>query len=215
MILRTVKSSCAGPGLTARRDTDGPPTGHPEPPRQLFVARSRGLCMDVRQGMPKHTMARQRGGGGGGRGGESKGDDDGGRFESETDFHYMDMDELLGQLEMTMADEQVERGGKGKGRGAGAAGSAGVYSVKFKTFEQNWLEQKAYGTGCTIPALTVWTEIQTVIKGSIAAFETGQPLTLDEYLKVGKRGSKLGEDVGLRRELYEAFKRSHKERNGL
>ena len=92
---------------------------------------------------------------------------------------------------------------------------AGVYSVKFKMFEKNWLEQKAYGTGCTIPALTVWTEIQTVIKGSIAAFETGQPLTLEQYLAVGKRGSKLGDDVGLRTELYEAFKRSHKERNGL
>ena len=98
---------------------------------------------------------------------------------------------------------------------SGAGGDSGVYSVKFKMFEKNWLEQKAYGTGCTIPALTVWTEIQTVIKGSIAAFETGQPLTLEQYLAVGKRGSKLGDDAGLRTELYEAFKRSHKERNGL
>lgn len=60
----------------------------------------------------------------------------------------------------------------------------------------------------------MWTEIQTVIKGGIQAFETGKPLT-QEYLAVGKRGSKLGNDEGVRMVSYEMYRRSHKEDNGI
>jgi hypothetical protein len=82
-------------------------------------------------------------------------------------------------------------------------------SVSFPDFEQGW---KAFGAKhCGESALTAWTEIQTVIKGSTASITSGRPLTLDEYQEVGKNKSSV--DAGEQRtavfaafKAYEAFK---------
>jgi hypothetical protein len=56
---------------------------------------------------------------------------------------------------------------------------------------------------CKLDPLVVWTQIRSFIKGSIEAVHTGQPLTREEYLKLGVKQCRL---APAQRELaYNAF----------
>eukprot|EP00501_MAST-03F_sp_TOSAG23-6_P001586 GSMAST32.ASY1.ANO1.1652.1 assembled CDS len=60
----------------------------------------------------------------------------------------------------------------------------------------------------TFSALTVWTQIQSIIKGSLQAFKSGKPLTREEYLAYN--GRKVPFKKEEREVIYAVYERSQK-----